>query len=694
MQKDVKKEEMLSPEIQEVLRSVVLAIRAVNLYPVNNPSYFSSVQRSFSTLNNYLQKNDEYRLGVHKNYILFQNIPFEKYQDIHQPIAQDLFLKGIREIIFIFGLTEAELLEFYQGLALTAEELEMRGGIHSILWEKDILNIKVTETGLDEVVETQSTRRWEQKVADKNKDAQAEDDVKELGAPQRTLVLFDLTEDPFKFGEKMLELAQQTKTENEALEDRLFALYKEAGKKIEQEQPAQRETLYEGLAKSVLALDPRYRNGFIADKLYGALDSEIAKEEGPLADQILPALNQEVQSGRFSEAWTVQQIAALLKKAATQEPDAQGDQSHFAYLQAQPINEEIIAFAQELTKDSPEEMEELKAVNEAGTEWDTVRAAARTLISLMPHAKEESQANKQDKDATLFSAIITQLENMLEYLLRKQDYNYATLIVHALQMPVEPAFRLKVNDALRKASARLVILDAIKEIRRHVMDSSEYRAIFGYLSAFEAESTDTILKLLAEEKERKARMFYLGLSKELSKNQTSLLGRYLSDNRWYFVRNIVNILGESKNDQAIAYFRKAGEHKDIRIRQEVINGLQIIGGKKAMAYLASFLSDEDHEVQKSAIKAFSRFHGVSADDATYLINFLDNRPLKKKEQELTLVAIGVLGNIGGRNTKEYLNKFTKVRWWSSKKLQEERRAAALKAIEEISWRIGDGRKSA
>lgn len=694
MQKDIRKEELLSPEIQEVLRSVVLAIRAVKLYPVNNPSYFNSIKKSFSTLNNYLQNNDEYRLGVHKKYILFQNVPFEKNQDIHQPIAQDLFLKGIREIIFISGLTETEMLAFYQGLALAAEDLEMRGGINSILWEKDILNIKVTETGLDEVITTQSTRRWEEKSADKTRAAQAEDDIKELGAPQRTLVLFDLTEDPFKFGEKMLESAQQTKTENETLEDRLFALYKEAGKKIEQEQPAQRETLYECLAKSVLALDPRYRNGFIADKLYGALDSEIASAEGPLIDQSLPNPNQEIQSGRFSEAWTVEQIAALLKKAAAQEPDAQGAQSHLAYLQAQPVNEELIAFAQELTKYSPEEMEELKAVNEAGTEWDTVRAAARTLISLIPHAEEESQADKQDKDATLFSAIITQLENMLEYLLRKQDYNYATLIVHALQMPVEPAFRMKVSDALKKASARLVIIGAIKEIRRHVMDSSAYRAIFSYLSAFEVESTEIILKLLAEEKERKARMFYLGLSKELSKNQTFLLGRHLSDNRWYFVRNIVNILGESKPDQAMAYFRKAAEHKDIRIRQEIINGLQSIGGKKAIAFLASFLSDEDHEVQKTAIKAFPHFHGVSADDATYLINYLDNRPLKKKEQELNLVAIGVLGNIGGRNTKEYLNRFTKVRWWRSKKLQEERRAAALKAIAEISWRIGDGRKSA
>lgn len=695
MQIDIKQEESFSPEVQEALRNVVLAIRAVKLYPDNNPAYSTAVKKSFDALDNFLQTDEEYRIGVNKNYFTFKNLPFEKNIAINMPIVQDLFAKGVREIIFINGLTQTELLQFYQAIALTVEEQEMRSGISSILWEKNALHIKVTETGLDEVIKTQTTRRWEDKTSSEREDsasgAKMTSVKKELGFPQRTLVLFDLTGDPVSFGVNMLELAKQTKAEHETLEDRLFALYKEAGRKIDEEQPSQRETLYEGLAKSVLTLDPRYRNGFIADKLYGELDAEMANEEGPVADQNLPSAINEVQTGRFSDAWTVQQIATLLKKAALTQPDTYPLPNHLADVQVKTVDDGLTTIAREMTKYSPEDMEELKAMSETGTEWDTVRAASHTLISLIHHTKYFRQTKPEEKDINLFSSVITQLENMLNYLLKKKDYYYATFIVHEFQRPVEPVFRPKIRDALKKASAKHIIAGAINELRRHIMDSSEYRSIFAYLSAFELESTEILLKLLAEEQDRKARIFYLNLTKNIGKNQTALLGRHLSDDRWYVVRNIVNILGEGKTDQAMAFFRKAADHKNVRIRQEVISGLISIGGKKDVAFLARFLSDEDEGVQTTALRAFSHFPGISADDATYLMKFLDARPLKKKEQELTLVAIEILGNIGGRNTSEYLKKYTRIHWWRPRKLQEELRVAALRAIEEITWRIGDGR---
>jgi hypothetical protein len=443
----------------------------------------------------------------------------------------------------------------------------------------------------------------------------------------------------------------------------------------------------------VLNLDPSYRNGFIAGKLYSEFDAEMANEEGPLTDQNLPSAVHEVQTGRFSDAWTVQQIATLLKKAASKQPDTSPLPDNLVNIQVKTVDIDLSAIAKEMTKYSPEAMLELKALSETGTEWDTVRAASRTLISLIPHAKNPPQTKPEEKDIKVFSGIINQLENMLDYLLKKKDYYYATLIVHAFRKPVEPAFRPKISDALKKASARPVIVGAIDETRRHLMDSFEYHSILAYLSSFEVESTEILLKLLAEEKDRKARIFYLGLAKEIGKNQTALIGRYLSDDRWYFVRNIVNILGESKTDQAMVLFRKAAEHKNVRIRQEVINGLLSIGGKKAVGFLAKFLSDEDEGVQKTALRAFAHFPGISPDDATYLINFLDARPLKKKEQELTLVAIGIVGNIGGRDAREYLKKYTRIHWWRPRKLQEECRTVALRAIEEITWRIGDGRRT-
>jgi hypothetical protein len=739
MQKDIKKEESISPEIQEVMRSIVSAIRAVKLYPPNNPVYSSSVKKSFEALDNFLRSEAEYHIGVYKTYFTFRNTPREKDAELNMPLAQDLFAKGIREIIFTSGLTEAELLDLYQALVLSAEEQDMKSGISSILWEKGTSHIKVTEAGLDEVITIEATRGGEDKTSAEtavsaifSEESSAK---KQIGSPGRTLVLVDLATDPAGFSANMVELAKQTKAEHETMEDRLFALYKEAGRtlvpvdlaadpagfsanmielakqtkaehetmedrlfalykeagcKIDAQDLSQRETLYEGLAKSVLAIDHRYRNGFIAGKLYGELDAEMAEEEGAEADQQLPNAIHEVQTGRFSDAWTVQQLATLLKKTTSKQITSSILPSNPTEIEAMPVAHDLGTFIQEMTMYSAEDMEELKALGDAGTELDTVKSSVHTLISLIPLVKNPRHAEPEEKDITNFSGVINQLENMLNYLLKKKDYQYATRIINAFHLPVDTVFQPRMLEALKKTADKSFIIAVIDEMRKHPKGSVEYHSAYVYLSAFELESTEVLLKLLAEEKDKTARFFYLNLVKDIGKNQMALIGRHLSDVRWYFVRNIVSILGESKTDQAIAFFRKVADHNNIRIRQEVIQGLVSVGGKKAAVILAKFLKDKEDEVKKTAIRAFSSFPDIAAEEVKPLLDFLDDQPLKKKEQGLTMEAIKALGRIGGTDAGEYLKRYTGIRWWKSRKLQEELRAAALYATREIKRRYGNG----
>lgn len=358
------------------------------------------------------------------------------------------------------------------------------------------------------------------------------------------------------------------------------------------------------------------------------------------------------------------------------------------YLKAIPIAQEIFAIAKSMTIYSAEDLEELKTLSGAGTEKDIIRSSAQALISLIPLVKNPQHIKPEENDITFFSGVIREIENALEYFLKKKDYEFTTQIVQALHLPVEAAFQTMVNEALKKATSKSFIIAAIEEMRKHNKDSSQYHFAHSYLTAFEMESTQVLLELLAEEKEQVGQIFYLELVKDIGKNQTALIGRHLSDVRWYFVRNIVNILGESKTDETMVFFRKAAEHKDVRIRQEVINGLLNIGGKKAAAVLSTFLADKDDEVKKTALRAFSIFPDIGAEEAKPLLDFLDKQPLKKKEQDFTLEAIKALGKLGDNNSRIFLKRYDRIRWWKSRKLQKELRAAALQAMEEISRRHG------
>ncbi len=679
---EAKQSESLSNEIQEIMRTLVSAIRAVKLYPPNNPIYSQSVKKSYEILAQHLASSSDYVVGVQKTFFSYRQIPVGKDGQLNKAIAQDLFTKGLREIVFSAGITEAELMDLCRGLALSSEELAMRNGIASILWEKGTEHIKVTEAGLDEVI----TSKEQQTGAGAAPEAK-----KKMVFPGRTLVLDDLMDEPSAFAASMLELAKLTKAPHETVEERLYALYQEAGKKIREEHANDSEAMFESLAKSVLSLESPYREALVAGQLYRDLDAdlaELATSQAPGMDQQFPSDLHEIQTGRFSESWTVKEVSTLLKRSSSRKSVPTGPPSP-ADAEVSPLPKDLAEIAKELGEYTTEEMETLKILAGSGMESDIIDAAIRTLINLVPLVKRTADPSQRTKEMTLFSGVVRQLEEMLGYVLKKKNYMLATRILRAFRMPVDPAFKPRLAEALKKTASKTVINVAIGDLRKYHRDAPEYQAAYDYLTSVERETTEVLLDLLAEEKDRTVRLFYLNLVKDIGKNQIDLLGESLSDGRWYFVRNVVSILGESKGEQALAFLRKAADHNNVRIRQEVIKGLLAIGGKKAAAVLAKFLRDKDTDVQITAIHAFADFPGIAAEESAPLVSYLEGRRLTKKEQELTLEAIKTLGKIGGRDSAAFLGGYLRIRWWKSRKLQRELRDAAQRSIDEITRRTGN-----
>ena len=688
MQKDAKQTDLLSPAVQGIMRSLVSAFRSVKIYPPNNPIYSQSVSKAFKELDAFLTTAPDFSVSVQKTCFSYRRYPVGKDGELNKALAQDLFTKGIREMIFIPGLKEEELLQLCQALALSAEGLAMKNGISSILWEKGAEHIKITEGGLDEVITTESEKGPEdQAIAEPAggiRDAAAMEKKKVVFG--RTLVLGDLLSDPSGFGAGMVGLARQTKAEHESVEDRLFTLYQEAGRKIGAEQPDQSETLFQGLADSALALESPLREGLIAGKLYGGLDAESSDAQEAEAAEHLPSPMQEIQTGRFSSAWNTQQVSTLLKKAASKK-SAQSPPAPFsAEIPIAPLPPDLIAIAKRLAEYSPEELAELEAIGRLGMESDIIEASVRTLLSLLSSVRNPLRTTPTEKEIDLFSGVVHQLEDLLNYLLKKKDFAFAGQIIEAFHLPVEPAFQPRMREALKKTAPRNIIVLAIEDLRKYPKESPEYQSAHAYVSNLSAQAIDIILEFLATEEDKATRIFLLGLVKDIATNQIALLGEHLSDRRWYFVRNIVSILGECKTDQSIVMLRKAADHEHIRIREEVIKSLLNIGGKKASAAMAKFLRDKDVSIQLMAIRAFAQLTGIVAEELVPLMSFLDDRPITKKDHALTLEAIQTLGKSGGTDAAVFLTRYERSRWWKSRKLQGELKDAALRAMENIRKR--------
>jgi hypothetical protein len=687
MQEDAKIQDALSPEVQDVMRSLIAAIRAVKLYPPNNPIYSQSVKKSHEALDHFLKSTAEYHVGIQKTYFMYGSTPVGKDTQLNKPVALDLFTKGVRELVFHEGVTEAELLILLRAFALSSEELGIKSGFSSILWEADATHIKVTEAGLGEVISMKTSGSAETTDAQKLAQAPVKQNVMPSG---RTLVLSDLMTDPEGFGAGMVEAARRTRGEHESVEDRLFVLYQEAGRAIREKHPEQSDAMFESLAQSALALEAPLRDGLIGGKLYGDFDADTANEQKSEIEAHVPNELHEILSGRFSNVWNIKQVTALLKKSSTKKTESPADPMSPQTLPAVPVPPDLIDAAKELGEYKPEEMEALKLMTEMGQETDIVEAAVRTLIFLLPQVKNPHQPAPEERDISTFSGIVRQLEDLLTYLVKQKDYDLAGLIFRAFHMPIDPVFKPRIEEAARKMASKSVITETLNTMRTLPKNSPQYRSAYSYLAIFESETTGVLLDLIAEEQDRSARVFFLEIVRDLGKNQLDLLIARLSDHRWYVVRNVVGILGESKSEQALGPLQKIIEHNDIRIRQEVIKALLSIGGKKAAGLLAKYLKDEDENIKAAAIRGLANIPNIGIEESRYLMAFLEERPLKKRDQELSLEAVKALGRTGGREAGEFLKRYTRIRWWKPRKLQLELRAAAQRAMDEIKRRQGNG----
>jgi hypothetical protein len=69
------------------MRNLVSAIRAVKLYPPNNPICSQSVKKSYEVLDHFLETTPEYHVGVQKTYFFYLHNPVGKDAQLNRAIA-------------------------------------------------------------------------------------------------------------------------------------------------------------------------------------------------------------------------------------------------------------------------------------------------------------------------------------------------------------------------------------------------------------------------------------------------------------------------------------------------------------------------------------------------------------------------------------------------------------------------------
>lgn len=154
-----------------------------------------------------------------------------------------------------------------------------------------------------------------------------------------------------------------------------------------------------------------------------------------------------------------------------------------------------------------------------------------------------------------------------------------------------------------------VLSDSAIQVLQETLDGGEtvtHEELKELLHIFGLPCLGGICELLGRVEKLKMRKVIIEVLVELGRDNPAVFAPFLSDPRWYLVRNVVLVLSLMGSPAALEMIVGLISHKEPRIRREVLGFLERSGDSKAKSYLVKYLRDESDALRIKALQVMAR----------------------------------------------------------------------------------------
>jgi HEAT repeat protein len=263
--------------------------------------------------------------------------------------------------------------------------------------------------------------------------------------------------------------------------------------------------------------------------------------------------------------------------------------------------------------------------------------------------------------------------------------------------PIIETFRLIISRELEKSeeiisaasdSLREIVPDEILKIiiQEFLTDRNNKRSDAGKILILMVDlSINRLLDIMKESEDSSERVLILNLIPEMGHAATpALLERLNQDPPWYYMRNLVRILGRIGSDEHAKIIAPHLLHSDHRVQREAVKSISQIGGRSKAEMLLNALPECDDRIKAGVVTVLGSLKYRNA--VKPLIELFKSKltlpeDIKIDLQEKICLA---LGNIGDKEALPFLNGVHKHRGFLSMTTYHPTvRAAAAKALGRI-----------
>ena len=204
-------------------------------------------------------------------------------------------------------------------------------------------------------------------------------------------------------------------------------------------------------------------------------------------------------------------------------------------------------------------------------------------------------------------------------------------------------------------------------------------------------SVDRLVASLAEESDPEAHRALLDAVADASRGHIDALSRWIDDPRRSLVRDVVAVLGRSRDPACLPALARATRYPDARVRREAVRGLEALRGPRAAAALVGALEDDDAGTVQLAARALGARRETTAVPALMLV--AGGEGCGNRETGPRVEAIEALGRVAGSGVLVLLRSLTRRRGLRVLGMGRELAPAAERAMAAIMDRVGDAKRA-
>lgn len=703
-------QEERAPEgVEAFVKQLLVVSKAAKLYPSASDIPQESATDLLAKLHELLKEKPDLRFQVTKEALLYNALPTLPGLRPFESFAREFYNRNLAEVRFHAGATPREVVSFLRVLQETPEAIAAGGGFEQRLWDLQVdgISVRLVSTKIVDAEPSEGPampepgEQWPpprqriDELVDAAYGARPRD--------QRMLVRF--TQNPHLVSRYLNELASEGRGGRpltNLLSGKVVSLAHAAMAELAEDQPA----LFRSIAESLLALDPEVRRDVLIERLLpeSRMDESIAAvmrqfEITELCNALVEGIGPDAVS-RDGLSRAIHNLAVIslqpkeevLEAAAGAMRDAGMDESSVsAVLEGAAPAKISVKQAPDRRPDSldsvlrlvdlapvaaevhDEDVAVLRAEVAEGITDGAILVAIVTLVTI-------------ERRPEMFASLMSIVEDSIGFLLDCGEYADAAAAAAALtaldgDQTLDDAQRERIREALIDMASLRHVRAVIEAMRMHAPETSEHEACKDLLATLGGLTIAPLLEILATEDDMTARKSLVDLISSMAPNHISELGDRTGDPRWFFVRNVVAILGSTRSPEALAHLNRTLRYGDERVRRETIRAAASIRDRLSEEMLMSALSDDDPQNVALAARYLGNLGAMNAVPALAAVARGEGKG--NREPGSRVEAIEALGRLGTADAEAAITAVarqrTKLRGGRAREIQ----AAAESALASI-----------